>query len=83
MCNLESCPPTVLGGDGQRQGRSASLKLTPLVHADSLLPQSSSRQWLVRERAGRLTDVNPAADLGNAPLSITEIPQLIGGVGCR
>jgi len=24
-----------------------------------------------------------AADLGNSPLSITEIPQLIAGVGCR
>jgi len=24
-----------------------------------------------------------AADLGNSPLSITETPQLIAGVGCR
>jgi hypothetical protein len=30
----------------------------------------------------RGSDVD-AADLGNSPLSITEIPQLIAGVGCR
>jgi len=54
-------------------------------------------QWLfdrhIAPRFGTTTlaDISPAAvrswhaaaDLGNSPLSITEIPQLIAGVGCR
>ena len=30
-----------------------------------------------------VAEINNAADLGNSPLSITEIPQLIARVGCR
>jgi len=40
--------------------------------------------WAWSERANRwigMTFVEHAADLGNSPLSITEIPQLIAGVG--
>jgi len=55
----------------------------PLVLAVSYIELRSLVASAVDEDGVRAEEPSAAADLGNSPLSITETPQLIAGVGCR